>query len=98
MGPWANVQEVRDALAAFRAAPTSADDSKDGQRPRKFTIAVADTFGEGGPVRGIDRVCFRLSKPNPKTKASRLPEHCLLLLPLRFSQPPSTDSMRHSDR
>jgi len=62
MGPLANVQEVRDALTAFRGinidAPASDDESKDKdgqQRPKKFTIAVADTFGEGGPVRSRGR-------------------------------------------
>ena len=60
------MQEVRDAVTTFRYGPahanssvaigagsTSADASSavdDGKR-KKFTIAVADTFGEGGPVR-----------------------------------------------
>lgn len=39
--------------ATDSAGFTSVDGAKDGQQQqrRKFTIAVADTFGEGGPVR-----------------------------------------------
>ncbi|CAM9481898.1 unnamed protein product, partial [Hapterophycus canaliculatus] len=64
-GYLACVQEVRDAVRTFRGsgqgsavanaadADANADaggGAEDGQKPRKkFTIAVADTFGEGGP-------------------------------------------------
>lgn len=59
------VQEVRDAVNLFRASGEAAageaadttapvDVAKQEQQQlggRKFTIAVADTFGEGAPVR-----------------------------------------------
>lgn len=61
-GYLANVQEVRDAVTLFResgqggpAADVGDADAggaaEEGQKQRKkFTIAVADTFGEVGPV------------------------------------------------
>lgn len=63
-GYLACVQEVRDAVNLFRhsgaaaaaaADPTelldAAEQEQQQRKARKFTIAVADTFGEGGPVR-----------------------------------------------
>lgn len=55
------VQEVRDAVTLFReagsdASATAGGEAKDGRQRKRFTIAVADTFGEGGPVRWLGRV------------------------------------------
>lgn len=48
-------QEVREAIEKFRASANeslkSGDSEGDNGRRRRFTIAVADTFGEGTPVR-----------------------------------------------
>lgn len=51
-GQLACVQEVRDAVRRFRdsAGPASEDGAWGGDK-RRFSIAVADSFGEGGPVR-----------------------------------------------
>lgn len=46
------VQEVRDAVVQFReSAGGASKDGKWGGENDRFSIAVADTFGEGGPVR-----------------------------------------------
>lgn len=46
------MQEVRDAIGQFRASAGEASkDGKWGGEKERFSIAVADTFGEGGPVR-----------------------------------------------
>lgn len=51
--PFACVQELREAIGKFReSAGEVAKDGEWGGKRRKFTIAVADTFGEGGPVSG----------------------------------------------
>ncbi|CAB1112927.1 unnamed protein product [Ectocarpus sp. CCAP 1310/34] len=57
-GYLACVQEVRDAVTRFREAGSDASATAgegaeaDGQQRKRFTIAVADTFGEGGPAVG----------------------------------------------
>ncbi|CAN0260308.1 unnamed protein product, partial [Ectocarpus fasciculatus] len=56
-GYLACVQEVRDAVTLFReagsdASATAGGEAKDGRQRKRFTIAVADTFGEGGPAVG----------------------------------------------
>eukprot|EP00904_Undaria_pinnatifida_P002385 jgi/Undpi1/12147/HiC_scaffold_5.g01823.m1 len=50
-GQLACVQEVRDAVRRFRdsAGPASEDGAWGGDK-RRFSIAVADSFGEGGPA------------------------------------------------
>lgn len=51
--PFACVQELREAIGKFReSAGEVAKDGEGGGKHRRFAIAVADTFGEGGPVSG----------------------------------------------
>lgn len=68
------MQELRDAIEQFRASGGAvAGDGKWGGEERKFTIAVADTFGEGGPVRcgralGATLVALTVQVAGPATE------------------------------
>jgi len=48
--PWSTLQELRDAILAFRAAPARAAPARAGTG--RFTVAFADSFGDGGPANG----------------------------------------------
>lgn len=56
-GGLACVQEVRDAVRQFRdSAGVASKAGEWGGERKKFTIAVADSFGEGSPVRANSSV------------------------------------------